>query len=94
MILWDDIPAITDRSLQNVLRQIDSKDMALALTKADEIIIKKFRSNISERAAQTLDEEVSLMSAPTTEAIEEAREKIVNILRQSNQAGELAFVEE
>lgn len=94
MIIWDDIPLIEDRSLQNILRQIDSKDMALALTKADEQIVRKIRSNISERAAQTLDEETSLMSATSKEAIEEAREKMVNVLRQSNQSGELAFAEE
>jgi flagellar motor switch protein FliG len=94
MIIWDDIPVITDRSLQEILRHVEAKDLALALTKADETIIKKIRSNISERAAQTLDEEVSLMSAPTSENIQSARERIVNTLRQHNQSGALAFVEE
>lgn len=94
MIIWEDIPVITDRSLQVILREIDSKDLALALTKAEDNIIKKIRSNISERAAQTLDEEASLMSAPTKENINNAREKIVGILREKNQAGELAFIEQ
>lgn len=94
MILWGDIPLITDRSLQNILRQIDSKIMAIALTKADPKIINKIRSNISERAAQTLDEEASLMSAPNAETIDDAREQIVETLRKSNQSGEIAFVEE
>lgn len=94
MIIWDDIPIITDRSLQEILRQVEAKDLALALTKADETIAKKIRSNISERAAQTLDEETSLMSAPTSEDIQSARQRIVDTLRKHNQSGDLAFVEE
>lgn len=94
MIIWEDIPIVTDRSLQVILRDIDSKILALALMKTNETIVQKIRSNISERAAQTLDEEASLMAAPTKEEIEKAKEKIVEVLRNKNQAGELAFIEE
>jgi flagellar motor switch protein FliG len=94
MIVWDDIPLITDRSLQQILRDIEARSLALALTKADDIIIQKIRSNISERAAQTLDEEASLMSAPTNEDIQKARDEIVTVLRSKNQNGELAFIEQ
>lgn len=94
MIIWDDIPLITDRSLQQILRDIEARSLALALTKADEVIIKKIKSNISERAAQTLDEEASLMSAPTNEDIQKSRDEIVSVLRSKNQNGELAFIEQ
>lgn len=94
MILWEDIPLVTDRSLQQILRDIDSKDLALALTKADEKITAKIRENISERAAQTLDEETSLMSSPTKEDIQTARGNIVDTLRAKNKSGELAFMEQ
>ncbi|MGD9109940.1 MAG: FliG C-terminal domain-containing protein [Phycisphaerales bacterium] len=94
MIVWDDIPIITDRSLQEILRQVEAKDLALALTKADETTVKKIRSNISERAVQTLDEETSLMSAPTKQDINSARERIVDTLREHNQSGNLTFIEE
>jgi len=94
MIIWVDIPQVTDRSLQEALRGIDSRKLALALQKADETIIGKIRSNISERAAEALDEETSLMSAPKKEDIEQAKEEIVQALRQMNEKGELAFIEE
>ena len=94
MIIWDDIPQITDRSLQTALRGIDSRKLALALSKAEETITKKIRTNISERAAEALDEETSLMSAPKKEDIEQARNEIVQVLRQMNENGELAFIEE
>ena len=94
MIIWDDIPQVTDRSLQEALRGIDSRKLALALYKADDAIVNKIRSNISERAAEALDEETSLMSSPKKEDIEQAREEIVQVLRQMNEKGELAFIEE
>jgi flagellar motor switch protein FliG len=94
MIVWEDIPQVADRSLQGALRGIDARKLALAFYKADEIIVKKIRSNISERLSATVDEETSLMSAPKKKDIEEAKEEIVRILRGMNEKGELAFVEE
>lgn len=94
MIIWIDIPEVTDRSLQEALRGIDSRKLALALYKADETVIGKIRSNISERTAEALDEETSLMSAPKKEDIEQARGEIIQVLRQMNEKGELAFIEE
>jgi flagellar motor switch protein FliG len=94
MIVWEDIPQVTDRSLQEALRGIDAKKLALALVKADQVVIEKIRSNISERAADTLDEETSLMSAPKKTDVVEAREEIVRALREMNEKGELAFIEE
>ncbi len=94
MIVWEDIPQVADRSLQEALRGTDAKKLALALVKADETIVEKIKSNISERAAATLDEETSLMSAPKKQDIEDARNEIVQSLREMNEKGELAFVEE
>jgi flagellar motor switch protein FliG len=94
MVLWEDIPQVTDRSLQEALRGIDSKKLALALVKADEAIIKKIRSNISERAAAAIDEETSLMSAPKKDDIEQSRNEIVKTLGEMNEKGQLNFVEE
>jgi flagellar motor switch protein FliG len=94
MIVWEDILQVADRSLQEALRGIDERGLALALHKTDEAIIQKIKSNISERAAALIDEETSLMSAPKKEDIKEAREKIISKLREMNSKGELAFEEE
>ena len=94
MIVWADIPQVADRSLQEALRGVDGQKLALALHKADETITEKIRANISERAGAMVDEEASLMSAPKKEDVENAREEIVQILRDMNEKGELAFVEE
>ncbi|HEX42752.1 MAG TPA: hypothetical protein ENN81_11940 [Phycisphaerales bacterium] len=94
MVVWEDIPTITDRSLQEALRGIDSQKLALALHKAEEPIARKIRVNISERAAQMLDEEASLMSSPTREDVGQAREHVVQTLRDANEKGALAFMED
>jgi flagellar motor switch protein FliG len=94
MVLWDDVPLVADRTLQQALRGVDERQLALALHEASEKIVGKIRSNISERAASLVDEEASLMSAPKKEDVQKAREKIVNVLREMNTAGELNFVEE
>ena len=87
MIMWEDIPSITDRSLQEVMRSVDSSKFAIAMYGADEEIIQKIRSNISQRAAAAIDEEISLMQEPLEEEILEAREEVVKPLREANEAG-------
>ena len=92
MITWEDIPSIADRSLQEALRSVDSSKLAVALYGADEEVAQKIRSNISERAVTMLDEEASLMQEPLEKEILDAREEVVNPLRQANEEGKLRFV--
>ena len=91
MIVWADIPQVADRSLQKALTGVGTRTLALALHRADEMIAEKIRSNISERAVATVDEEASLMLTPEKEDIEAAREGIVRGLREMNEEGELVF---
>jgi flagellar motor switch protein FliG len=94
MVTWEDIPKIENRSLQEVLRTIDAGVLAKALFGADMVITEKVRSNISERAAEMVDEETSLMAEPRKKEILEAREAVAKPLRDANEAEKLAFIEE
>jgi len=89
MITWEDISTIADRSLQEALRKVDAKKLAVALYGADEEVIEKIRANISERLAVMLDEESSLMQEPLQKEILDAREEIVRPLREANEEGTL-----
>lgn len=89
MITWEDIPTISDRSMQEALRTVESSRLAVALYGADEAIIEKIRSNISERAAASLDEEISLMQDPLEKEVLDAREEVVGPLRDANEQGTL-----
>ena len=93
MIIWADVPHLTNKSLQKVLKRYDTKKLALAIRKADEAIIRKIKSNLSERAVAVLDKETSFISAPRSEDIEDARSGIVRILREMNEKGEKVFME-
>ncbi|MCE5326313.1 MAG: hypothetical protein LLG01_07835 [Planctomycetaceae bacterium] len=93
MVLWQDLPIIADRAVQESLRSVDSRKLALALVGADEAAKAKVRANISERAAAMLDEETSLLSSPKPVDVEQSRELILAALRKINDSGELTFQE-
>ena len=92
MITWEDILSIADRSLQEALRTVESSKLAVALYRADEEIVQKIRSNISERAVAMLDEEASLMQEPLEKEVLDAREEVVRPLREANEEGKLRLV--
>lgn len=94
MVVWEDVALVVGRSLQQALRGIDERKLALALHEAPDEIANKIKSNISERAAGMVNEEASLMSAPKKEDITQARETIVDALRELNGKGELTFEED
>jgi len=89
MITWEDITSVADRSLQEALRSVDSGKLALSLYGADEDIVQKIRSNISDRAVSMLDEEISLMQEPLEKEVLNAREEVVRPLREANEEGKL-----
>lgn len=92
MITWNDILTIADRSLQEALRNVEPGKLAVALYGADETIVEKIRSNISERAVAMLDEETSLMQDPMEKEVLDAREEVVVPLREANEEGKLRMV--
>jgi flagellar motor switch protein FliG len=93
MVLWEDVPEIKDRSMQEALKGTDSKQLATVMFKAEEVIVRKIRSNISERAAAMIDEEMSFMKDVPKEEIAKARDALVSVLRDLNSKGQIAFQE-
>lgn len=93
MVIWADVPNVTDKSLQEALSRIDANTIALAVRNADQAIANKIKSVLSEGAIAALDEQALLMSAGGDEDIEKAREQIVGILRQMNDNCELVFID-
>ena len=91
MVLWEDMPIIGDRNLQEVLRNVDARKLALSLVGAPPAIAAKVNNNISERARAMITEETELMKKPKAEDIDLARETILGYLRQLNASGELQF---
>jgi len=91
MVLWEDMPFLGERSLQEVLRNVDARKLALALIGAEPEVAERIRANISERARAMIDEETQLMKKPRADDVEAARETILGYLRQLNASGDLQF---
>jgi flagellar motor switch protein FliG len=88
LFMFDDIGSMDDRSLQRVLRDVDMKDLGLALKGASEDLRAKFFKNMSKRAADMLREDMEFMGPVRVRMVEEAQQKIVNSVRQLEEAGE------
>ncbi|MGI6486846.1 MAG: flagellar motor switch protein FliG [Syntrophothermaceae bacterium] len=89
MFVFEDIVAIDDRSIQRVLREIESQDLALALKGASEEVERKLYNNMSKRASEMLKEDIEFMGPVRLRDVEEAQQRVVNVIRKLEEAGEI-----
>lgn len=89
MFVFEDISLVEDRSLQRALREIDTKDLALALKGASSEIREKFFKNMSSRAVQTIKEDIEFMGPVRLRDVEAAQQKIVEVIRRLEEKGEV-----
>jgi flagellar motor switch protein FliG len=89
MFVFEDIVNLEDRSVQLVLREIDSKELATALKGVREDVRDKVLSNMSERAAATLTDEIELLGPTRLKQVEEAQGNIVKAIRRLEEAGQI-----
>ena len=78
MFVFDDLIRIGDRDMQRLLMEVDQKDLALALKAVSDDLKNKILANVSERAAQTIQEEVELMGPARITEVEEAQRRILD----------------
>lgn len=91
MFVFEDIVTLDDRSIQQVLRQVDSKDLALALKGVREEVKAKIMDNISSRAAENLLEEIEMLGPVRLKAVEEAQGAVVRVIRALEEAGQIVL---
>lgn len=89
MFVFEDIVLLDDRSLQLVLREIESKDLGLALKASSTEVADKIYKNMSKRASEMLREEIEYMGPVRIRDVEEAQQKIVNVIRRLEDSGEI-----
>ncbi|KXB97756.1 MAG: flagellar motor switch protein FliG [Chlorobi bacterium NICIL-2] len=82
MFLFEDILLIDDRGIQRILRDVDRRDLILALRGADERLRAKIFKNMSERAAKVVKEELELMGPVKLKDVEAAQQRIVEIVKR------------
>lgn len=89
MFMFEDIVGLDDRSVQQVLRQVDTADLALALKGVSESVRTKITANLSERAAENLLDEVELLGAVRLAQVEEAQQGVIRTIRQLEEQGQI-----
>lgn len=87
MFTFEDIINLDDISIQKILKEVNIKDVTIALKGVDEEISNLILKNQSSRAAQALREEISLLGAVKVSQIEEAKRNIVKVIRRLEQEG-------
>jgi flagellar motor switch protein FliG len=89
MFVFDDLINLDNRTIQQVLREVDAKDLALALKGAKEEVKDHLLKNMSSRAKAMILEDMEVMGPVRLKHAEEAQQKIVNVVRQLEEMGEI-----
>ena len=89
MFIFEDVITLDDASIQRVVREVDSKDLAKALKGASEEVKERIFRNISKRASEMLREDLDFMGPVRLREVEEAQQRIVGIIRRLDEAGEI-----
>ncbi len=91
MFTFDDIILLDTRAIQRVLREVDNRDLALALKVANENVKQLIFQSVSKRFAEMLEEEMEYMGPVRLRDVEEAQQKIVGIIRRLEEANEIVY---
>ena len=89
MFVFEDILLLDDRAIQRVLRDVANDDLTLALKSANEQVQTAIFNNMSKRLAVMIKEDMEFMGPVRMKDVEEAQQKIVNIIRKLEDAGEI-----
>lgn len=89
MFVFENILDMDDRSVQRFVRDCDSKDIVYALKNASDEMKQIFFSNMSKRMAETVQGDLEITTNVRLKDVEEAQQRIVNIIRQLEDAGEV-----
>ena len=91
MFVFEDILLLDDRAIQRVLRDVENNDLAVALKNANEEVQGKILNNVSKRLAVMIKEDMEFMGPVRMKDVEEAQQKIVNIIRKLEVSGEIVI---
>lgn len=89
MFVFENITLLDDRAIQRVLREVDSKDLGLALKGATEEVRNRVVHNMSERASKMLGDDIAALGPVRLTQVEEAQSRIVAVIRRLEEAEEI-----
>ncbi|MBP7176334.1 MAG: flagellar motor switch protein FliG [Thermoclostridium sp.] len=89
MFVFEDILQLDNRAIQRFLREVDNTQLALALKGATEEVQNLIYNNMSKRLTEMIKEDLEFMGPVRLKDVEEAQQKIVNVIRKLEDAGEI-----
>jgi flagellar motor switch protein FliG len=89
MFVFEDILSLDDKSIQRVLREVDNNELAVALKGSNEEVQNVIFNNCSKRLATMIKEDMEFMGPIRLKDVEEAQQKIVNIIRKLEDSAEI-----
>ncbi|SHI40472.1 flagellar motor switch protein FliG [Clostridium cavendishii DSM 21758] len=89
MFVFEDVITLDDPSIQRILREVEAKELALALKGCSEEVANAIFRNQSKRAAAALKEDMEFLGPVRLMDVEKAQQKIVSIIRRLDEAGEI-----
>jgi flagellar motor switch protein FliG len=87
LFVFEDLLRLDDRTIQLILKEVDSKDLSVALRGSSEQVKERILANMSQRAAEMLREEMEFMQPQRRRVVEEAQSKVVGVVRRLEDAG-------
>ncbi len=91
MFVFEDIVTLDDMSIQRFLREVDSQDLAIAIKGSNEEVKNILLSNISTRARENILADIEYLHNVRLRDVEEAQQKIVNVIRRLEESGEIVI---
>lgn len=91
MFVFEDILLLDDRNIQRVLRDVDNNELAIALKGSNEQVQNAIFNNLSKRLATMIKEDMEFMGPVRMKDVEEAQQKIVNIIRKLEDSAEIVI---
>ncbi|MCL2082086.1 MAG: flagellar motor switch protein FliG [Oscillospiraceae bacterium] len=89
MFVFEDIVKLDKRAIQRVLRDVENADLTVALKNATEELKNLIFANMSKRLVEMIGEDMEYMGPVRLRDVEEAQQKIVNVIRKLQDAGEI-----
>ena len=89
MFVFEDVVGLSDRDVQQVLRQVDTGSLALALKGVSAQVRDKITRNLSERAAENVLEEIEILGPVRIAQVEEAQQAVIATIRTMEERGEV-----
>lgn len=89
MFVFEDIITLDSVSIQRFIREVDNNELSIALKGSTQEVKDIVFANMSKRMAEMLKEDMEFMGPVRLRDVEEAQQKIVNIIRKLEEAGEI-----